>query len=212
MPPAPILDASSDLNRLLFSLPTRQRAFVREYLVDLNGKAAAERVGYSKKTAVSIASQMLKTPAVKAAVDTGLELRASSTGIRADLVLAELAKLAFFDIADAYNLDGSLKPVAEMPVAVRAAIVGIESVDERDKDGNLLGVVRKVKFQPRISALDLLMQHLGIKQKAERGQEDDRLLTLLRVVQGNTLRPPQAAPAALLATRMKDVTPKEIEG
>lgn len=45
-------------------LTPRQRRFVDEYLLDLNGKQAAIRAGYSPKTAEVLASQTLRNPKV----------------------------------------------------------------------------------------------------------------------------------------------------
>lgn len=52
----------------------RQQAFVREYLVDFNGKQAAIRAGYSKKTAEVQASQTLRILKVREAIEAGQRL------------------------------------------------------------------------------------------------------------------------------------------
>ena len=46
-------------------LTAKQQRFCDEYLIDLNGKEAAIRAGYSKKTAAVIASENLKKPNIK---------------------------------------------------------------------------------------------------------------------------------------------------
>lgn len=71
-------------------LTDKQRAFVAEYLLDLNGAAAARRAGYSAKTASEQAAQMLRMPKVLAAVQAGQQARAKRTELTADWVLAEL--------------------------------------------------------------------------------------------------------------------------
>jgi phage terminase small subunit len=50
------------------SLRPKQQRFIDEYLVDLNGTAAAVRAGYSAKCARSIATENLAKPALQAAL------------------------------------------------------------------------------------------------------------------------------------------------
>ena len=75
-------------------LTPRQAAFVREYLVDLNGTQAAIRAGYSEATAGQQAEQLLKKLEIKSAVEEGLAARAARVEITADMVLAGLLKEA----------------------------------------------------------------------------------------------------------------------
>lgn len=51
----------------------KQKRFADEYLVDCNATQAAIRSGYSKKTAYSSGSRILKNPVVKEYVDAQLE-------------------------------------------------------------------------------------------------------------------------------------------
>ena len=44
----------------------KQSRFVDEYMVDMNGAAAAERAGYSKKTSRAIACELLTKPDIQA--------------------------------------------------------------------------------------------------------------------------------------------------
>ena len=49
----------------------RHARFVQEYLVDRNGAGAAIRAGYSRRTAASIAHELLRKPEVDSAVRKG---------------------------------------------------------------------------------------------------------------------------------------------
>jgi phage terminase small subunit len=83
-------------------LSDRQRAFVDEYLIDLNVAAAARRCGYAPSTAH--AADKLVTPAVLDAIDQAMAQRAERTRVAADKVVAELAKLAFANMADYFTI------------------------------------------------------------------------------------------------------------
>lgn len=110
-------------NRLTFL----QEKFVAEYLVDLNLQAAAARAGYSKKNASSIATQLLRLPLVKGAIETALQKRIERTQITADWVLKKFARrqeelehLNRMDAAVLYDeVTGALKPIHEWPIEFR---------------------------------------------------------------------------------------------
>jgi phage terminase small subunit len=71
-------------------MTAKQAAFVREYLVDLNGTQAAIRAGYSPATARQIADENLSKPAVREAVEAGKAARAAAVEITAETVLRGL--------------------------------------------------------------------------------------------------------------------------
>ena len=131
-----------------------QRAFVREYLVDLNAEGAARRAGYFPKTARANSYKLLSDPTIAAAIATAQAERAQRTEITADRVLAELAAMAFFDPADLARtpLRGP-EDIAALPEPVRRAILGWSW----DKDGRFV-----LKLSPKTPSLDLLGRHLGM--------------------------------------------------
>jgi len=65
----------------------KQEAFIREYLIDLNATQAAERAGFSAKTAYSIGQDNLNKPEIAAAIQAAMNARAERTEITADYVL-----------------------------------------------------------------------------------------------------------------------------
>lgn len=68
-------------------LTAKQKAFVMEYLIDLNATQAAIRAGYSQASAYSIGEENLKKPEIAAAVQTAMDERAKRTRITQDYVL-----------------------------------------------------------------------------------------------------------------------------
>ena len=71
-------------------LTPKQQAFVREYLIDLNGAAAARRAGYKTKNSDELAHQLLGKTWVKAAIQLEMDARAKRTEITADYVLTTI--------------------------------------------------------------------------------------------------------------------------
>lgn len=146
-------------------LNMRQARFVTEYLVDLNATKAAERAGYSPRTAYAQGSRLLTHAEVAAAIQAGVAKRQVRLELSADRVLQELMRVALVDLGGAYDAKGNLLPVHEMPEDVRRAIAGIKVFEEFDgfgEDRVKVGEVREVKFWPKVDALRDLGKHLKL--------------------------------------------------
>lgn len=138
-------------------LTTMRKLFVKEIIIDWNATKAAERAGFSKKTARSIGSELLTFPNIQEAIAKEIEKRSERTEITADMVLKQIARLGNYDIRKIYTDDGSLKPVQELDDETAAAIQGID-FNKKDK-------TVKVKLSDKRAALELLGRHLGIFEK-----------------------------------------------
>jgi phage terminase small subunit len=71
-------------------LTAMQKAFIGEYLVDLNAGQAAIRAGYSAKTAYNIGPKTLSLPDVAAGVQAEMDKRAKKVGLSAASVLRDI--------------------------------------------------------------------------------------------------------------------------
>lgn len=159
-------------------LTPKQRAFVREYLIDLNATQAAIRAGYSAKTAYSQGERLLKNVEVDRAISTAMKARENRTEITADRVLQELAKIGFSDIRKAVRWQSSLINEEDNPdggdVAVIKTIVTnqVQLVASDDIDDETAAAIAeisqnstggmKIKFHDKRAALVDLGKHLGI--------------------------------------------------
>ena len=76
------------------TLTEKQKAFCREYVVDLNATRAAIRAGYSQKTARQIATENLSKPAIQEAIKVLQDERAERTQVDADFVVERLRAIA----------------------------------------------------------------------------------------------------------------------
>lgn len=113
--------------------PKRTR-FVAEYLVDLNGAAAAVRAGYSKRTARQIAHELLAMPAIVAEIVAAERDRAARTELSQDWIVERLKE----NVARAMT-----------------------ATEVYDRDGNATG---EFTYQGNVAnrALELLGKHLGM--------------------------------------------------
>ncbi|WP_194869572.1 terminase small subunit [Myxococcus sp. AB025B] len=138
-------------------LTPKQRAFVREYLKDSNQTQAAIRSGYSKDSAESQGSRLLRNAKVLAAVEAGqaaLE-EAVQDEVRVEVaeVLRELKRLAFSDIGQGMGEGGAVLPLKDMPEDFRRAISSIEVealYTGKGEERVQVGTVTKVKLWPSV--------------------------------------------------------------
>jgi phage terminase small subunit len=147
-------------------LTAKQLRFCEEYLIDLNATQAAIRAGYSAKSAGSIGDENLKKPEIETTIERLKAERRERTGINADRVLLELARLAYSDPRRLYRPDGTLRPPAEWDDDTAASISAVESEEEvtfsPDTESRTVTVTRKVKRWDKKGALELLGKHLGL--------------------------------------------------
>src|SRR5215210_6648755 len=115
------------------SLTDKQARFAQEYLLDLNGKQAAIRAGYSEDTAEQQAARLLRNVKVCARVEVLKAERAARVQVTADDVLREVVRCAFYD-AGALTGVRSLDDINALPEDVRRCIIGWSW----DKQGNFV--------------------------------------------------------------------------
>ena len=136
-------------------LSQKQKAFIREYLIDLNATSAAKRAGYSEKSAAQDSSRMLANAKMAEAVKLAISKRAAKAEVKSERVLTELASLAFSDMRHYIQWDGekvSLLPSHLIPDGAAAAIKEVRQ--------DASGVV--IKLHDKTAALRDLARHLGV--------------------------------------------------
>lgn len=74
-------------------LGEKQKRFVREWLVDMNGTRAAVRAGYSEKSAANTASRLMKDPAVQAYRNELLKAKFDELGITRHSLAVEVYEM-----------------------------------------------------------------------------------------------------------------------
>ena len=83
----------------------KQQLFCEEYLIDLNATQAAIRAGYKPESAGSVGSENLKKPEIRARIDKAMAERSKRTGVNADRVVRELARVAFVNAYDVIDMN-----------------------------------------------------------------------------------------------------------
>ncbi|BFH71224.1 terminase small subunit [Paenibacillus dendritiformis] len=174
------------------ALTAKQKAFVQEYLIDLNATQAAIRAGYSAKTARKIGQENLTKPDIQKAIQEAMDARAKRTEITADRVLQELAKIGFANITDYLRVSTSERVVerntvtdAEGNETIVPIFDMVQSVELFDTDGidrvkmDAVAEICETKYgislklHDKVSALEKIGRHLGMfKDKVELAGQD----------------------------------------
>lgn len=141
-------------------LSPKQAIFVEEYLVDLNAKQAAIRSGYSAKTAEVIGYQLLQKTSVRDALQAAQRERSARTGITADRVLKEIARVAFADPRAVMTWGANGVTLRESSELSDDAAAALAEVSETWTDSG--GGSRKVRMHNKVEALEKLARHVGL--------------------------------------------------
>lgn len=136
----------------------RQRLFAKEYLVDLNGKAAAIRAGYKATTADKVACYLLRRPEIAALVEEGKARRAEQKRITADRVIEELGRMAFADIRNFIDWGPQGVKLRDKSVLDRDDAGAIADVEGKGTNGK----IGRLKLYDKLAALNALARHLGM--------------------------------------------------
>lgn len=151
-------------------LTAKQQRFIEEYLVDLNATKAAERAGYSKKTARAIGAENLTKPDIAAAIEKAKRERAQTTGITAARVLEELAAIAFSDLGEMVSFsEGGIvfKPAAAIPERARRALAAVKIKRDLGSDQRPPFETVEFKLWDKVGALRQLAEHLGLVHEVQ---------------------------------------------
>lgn len=137
----------------------KQKRFVEEYLIDLNATQAAIRAGYkagNTQRASEIGSELLQKTPVLEAIQKAMAERSKRTGVNADRVVQELAKIAFVNAIDV--IDPDTATVKEDASGNDTAAIQSVKVKTFGEDG----VEREIKMADKLKALELLGKHMGM--------------------------------------------------
>lgn len=144
------------------NLTDKQVLFCKEFIIDMNGKQAAIRAGYTPNSAEQHASRLLSNGKVQSYIAILKDKRSERTQITADMVLTELAKIGFSDLSQFVDENYQLKPLSE--IEGKSAAIASLSVNESYTE---YGTHKTVNFKlhDKLSALEKIAKHIGFFEK-----------------------------------------------
>lgn len=148
-------------------LTPKQDEFCRQYLVDLNGAAAARRAGYSIKSAGDTAYELLKDPRIEARIRENRSRIAELAGLTALGVALELKRIMTADlgafIEEAPKPRGKKATEAADKAAPRLKLKPLRRVDTRaiqsirESEGGRLSI----KLYDKVAAAENINKMFG---------------------------------------------------
>ncbi|MBL7107003.1 MAG: terminase small subunit [Phycisphaerae bacterium] len=156
-------------------LNNQEQIFVDEYLVSLNPEKAALAAKYAATTARTKAYQWVSNseqnpkPYIYQAIQKKMAAQSEKTGIKAERVVEELARIGFANIRDVFAPGNKIRDVSMLPPEVTAAVESVTT----SKTGT------KVTMQNKLKALENLGKHLGI-YNVDNEQKKTNLADFLR--------------------------------
>lgn len=167
----------------------RHERFCNEYIIDLNGTQAAIRAGYSEKTAAAQSARLLRNVNIQNRISELQAERSKRTEITQDMVLKELAHIAFDDIGNYLEFKTEQVPVKVLDMILTEYRTIVDLKDSKGintkniqevsigKDGQF-----KFKLYNRMDALKALGEHLGLFKGDASGKEDEALEKLDQIL------------------------------
>ena len=139
-------------------LTEKQNLFIQHYLTNgFNATKAAKSAGYNENSAYSTGQENLNKPVIKAKIDEAREERRKKYEVTTDNVLKELAKIAFANLHDLFEL-----------VEVKGSEEKVYKIKE-DLTPDQMGTISQfgysiedIKLHDKPKALEMLSRHLGL--------------------------------------------------
>lgn len=157
-----------------------QKRFADEYLIDLNA-TRAYKVAYPNckkdETARANSSRLLTNANIQEYISKRQKEIEKRTEVTQDMVVQELAKIAFFNIKDIYSENGTLKQIKDIDNNTSKAIASIKTLQKAGSmkiNINMQGQDEEVPLEhieeqtiefrtnDKVKALELLGKHLGM--------------------------------------------------
>jgi phage terminase small subunit len=145
-------------------LPPKHQRFVDEFLVDLCATQAAIRAGYEPSCAKQQAYKLRQEPQIKREIDRAPAERSRRTGVTADRVIRELARLAFSDIRGTveWTTSENGKPSIRLKSSRTLGDDAAAALTEVSETRNAQGTTLRVKVADKIGPLKVPAAHTGV--------------------------------------------------
>jgi phage terminase small subunit len=174
------------------AVQARRERFADEYLIDLNGKAAAIRAGAAPRSAAVTASRWLADPDVQALLRVRRERLIEKTQVSQERIVNELAAVGFANLKDIVRwteTEAEVRPSDELSRELTAALSEVaidqETLEwegepaEGEKALEAMGLIAeaqgrkahllrrkiRVKMHPKLDALMDLVKVLGYEKE-----------------------------------------------
>ena len=148
---------------------SRKDAYIKAYDAD----------GSNLNTIYSEASKLMKNPKIAHRIKELREQLFEDNKATIEEVLMIAAGILRADIADAYDENGVMKKLHEMPKHLRMAISGLDTdeiFDGAGEDRTIIGESKKLKLIDKSNMIEKFMKHLGAYEKDNKQKQTDNIV------------------------------------
>jgi phage terminase small subunit len=159
------MPAYAGKNHKKSEMNAKQQEFCRQYMIDYNATQAYIRAGYAEKGANVAASGLLTKLDIKAEIARLQAEKTQATGITAQRVVAEIAKLAFATMKDFTDESNDIRKLHDVDADAVAAVTSFTTTTSEtfDKFGQRTEKKQvKLGLANKAEALEKLAKHLGL--------------------------------------------------
>lgn len=142
-------------------LNDRQKRFFDEYIIDLNGKKAGIRAGYSEKSSESQASRLLSKAKVQPYLQHLKKEVSKRNEISVDDIVKRLKEWLELDLTA--TMDITVDEVKKLPLEVRQMVIGHKVSTYTTELG--INTTIELKFVSKEKVIDMLAKHIGFYEK-----------------------------------------------
>ena len=143
-------------------LTDREKEFCYNYIQNFNAYQSALKVGYSESYAKTHIYGLIKSPKVKNFLKELKEERQREILLSQEELINRHLKIAFSDIADFINDDGTLKKNIDGSLIKKITVKSSKTVtDEVTKENNVVSI----ELEDRKESLKFLTEYMGLDEK-----------------------------------------------
>jgi|CXWL01.1.fsa_nt_gi phage terminase small subunit len=144
------------------ALRRKQQRFIEEYVLDFNATQAAIRAGYSRRTAREIGRQNMTKANILEALELQIDRLERKSELTAERAVQEIARLAFSDIRKLFTSTGALRPLKEIDNGTVAALVKMEVIEQKSRNGTVRRRGYTIRFYSKTEALSMAGRRLKL--------------------------------------------------
>lgn len=149
------------------ALTQKQENFCLEYIKCGNASEAYRRAYNAEKmkdtTITERASRLLKEYNISARIKELGAPAVEAAQVSAKQVIEELARIAFFDVGQLYNEDGTLKEMTQLDSNITRAIHSTKQrIEKQGQDKEDWAEIKEIRTHDKLKALELLGKTIAL--------------------------------------------------
>lgn len=142
-------------------LSDKQIMFCELYVTYGNATKAAKGAGYSENNPGQVGHELLKNVEIQQYIAARRSALIENHGVTRDRIIAELSKIAFFNVKELFNDDDTQKAMSDVTLDAAAAISTIKFGAGKDTSGNNVVIIEEYKTGNKIDANVALARMIG---------------------------------------------------